>query len=124
MAGRQKTFSFPWGSGVIAESVQAVGEHHKPTLQLMKYTDGEAKGMVAIRFCTCSHGGCFSVQHWSSRRTTPTAWGPPSGQRRGYGRASSGSWTRQESLPLAEQPGDYRPPAICSFCHAKSIGPA
>lgn len=60
MAARQKKFSFHWGSGVIAEEAQAEGHWHRPTLQLMEYTDGEAKGMLSVRFCTYTPRGRFS----------------------------------------------------------------
>ena len=60
MATRQKTFSFHWGSGVIAEEAQVEGHWHRPTLQLMKYTDGEAAGHVSVRFCTYTPRGRFS----------------------------------------------------------------
>lgn len=60
MAARQKKFSFHWGSGVIAEEAQAEGHWHRPTLQLMEYTDGDAKGMLSVRFCTYTPRGRFS----------------------------------------------------------------
>ena len=57
---RVKTFSFHWGSGHIAEEAQVEGEHHVPTLQLMRYTDGPAAGGVSVRFCQYNHRGGFS----------------------------------------------------------------
>ena len=56
---RVKTFSFHWGSGFIAEEAQVNGEHHVPTLQLMRYTDGPAAGSVSLRFCQYNHRGGF-----------------------------------------------------------------
>ncbi|MBI4218975.1 MAG: hypothetical protein HY682_02450 [Chloroflexi bacterium] len=60
MPQKQKTFTFHWGSGRITEEAQVEGRHHQPTLQLLEYTDGEAKGHVSIRFCTYSLNGRFS----------------------------------------------------------------
>ncbi len=39
----------------MAEEAQVEGEHHVPTLRLLKYTEGEAAGNVNIRFCHYSH---------------------------------------------------------------------
>lgn len=60
MATRPKTFSFHWGSGVIAEEAQFEGEWHRPTIQLLKYTEGDAAGGASIRFCSYNHSGRFS----------------------------------------------------------------
>jgi hypothetical protein len=54
-----KTFSLHWGSGVIEEEVQIVTPHHRPTLQLLTFTDGEAAGTCEIRFCHYDHRGRF-----------------------------------------------------------------
>jgi hypothetical protein len=54
-----KPFSYHWGSGYVAEEVRVEGEHHVPTLQLLKYTEGEAAGQVSVRFCHYSHRGAF-----------------------------------------------------------------
>ncbi|HUI28327.1 MAG TPA: hypothetical protein VL403_19760 [Candidatus Kryptonia bacterium] len=54
-----KTFSLHWGSGVIEEEVQIVTRYHRPTIQLLKFTDGEAKGTYEIRFCHYDHHGRF-----------------------------------------------------------------
>lgn len=54
-----KTFSLHWGSGVIEEEVQIATEYHRPTIQLLKFTEGEAKGTYEIRFCTYNHAGRF-----------------------------------------------------------------
>ena len=59
MATKQKTFSFSWGNGYVAEEARVEGEHHVPTLQLLKYTEGEAAGNVSVRFCHYGHGGNF-----------------------------------------------------------------
>ncbi len=56
---RVKTFSFHWGSGYIAEEAQVDGEHHVPTFQLMRYTEGHAAGSVSVRFCQYNHRGGF-----------------------------------------------------------------
>ena len=54
-----KTFSLHWGSGVIEEEVQIATAYHQPTIQLLKFTDGKAKGTYEIRFCTYNHAGRF-----------------------------------------------------------------
>jgi hypothetical protein len=56
---KPKTFSLHWGSGVIAEEVQIVTEHHRPTIQLLEFTAGAAKGTREIRFCFYDHHGRF-----------------------------------------------------------------
>lgn len=58
-AKKEKTFSLHWGSGIIAEEAKVEGEFHVPTFQLLKYTDGSAKGTSSIRFCYYSHDGRF-----------------------------------------------------------------
>jgi hypothetical protein len=55
----QKTFSLHWGTGVIAEEAQASTEHHRPTIQLLEFTAGAAKGAKEIRFCFYDHRGRF-----------------------------------------------------------------
>ena len=57
---KQRKFSFPWGSGIIAEEAQYEGEWSRPTIQLLKYTEGEAEGGATIRFCSYNHNGRFS----------------------------------------------------------------
>ena len=57
---KQRRFSFHWGSGVIAEEAQFEGEWNRPTIQLLKYTDGDAEGGASIRFCSYNHNGRFS----------------------------------------------------------------
>ncbi|HTO68994.1 MAG TPA: hypothetical protein VMR31_03965 [Myxococcota bacterium] len=46
-ADGSKTFSLHWGSGVIEEEVQIETQYTRPTIQLLKFTDGEAKGSYA-----------------------------------------------------------------------------
>ena len=59
MSNKPKTFSLHWGSGVVEEEAQIKCEHHKPTIQLLNFTDGEAKGTREIRFCHYNHEGRF-----------------------------------------------------------------
>lgn len=63
MAGRRKvdgkSFSLHWGSGVIEEEAQIATPYHHPTIQLLKFTTGEAAGSYAIRFCHYDHHGRF-----------------------------------------------------------------
>ena len=54
-----KTFSLHWGSGVVEEEAQIATPYHRPTVQLLKFTAGEAKGSYEIRFCTHDHSGRF-----------------------------------------------------------------
>ena len=56
----KRSFSYHWGSGVVAEEARVQGEHHVPTIQLLKFDDGPAAGEVSIRFCHYSHRGRFS----------------------------------------------------------------
>jgi hypothetical protein len=55
----EKTFSLHWGSGVIEEEAQCATAYHQPTIQLLKFTEGEAKGAYALRFCHYDHRGRF-----------------------------------------------------------------
>ena len=59
MVTKEKRFSYQWGSGVVAEEAQTEGPYDLPTLQLLKYTEGNAAGQVAVRFCHYSHRGVF-----------------------------------------------------------------
>jgi hypothetical protein len=63
MAGKakpaEKTFSLHWGSGVIEEEAQFATPYHRPTIQLLKFTEGQAKGGYALRFCHYDHRGRF-----------------------------------------------------------------
>ena len=54
-----RTFQLHWGSGIIAEEVQIATPYHRPTLQLLKFTDGAAAGTYEIRFCHYDHRGRF-----------------------------------------------------------------
>lgn len=54
-----KTFSLHWGSGIIEEEVQIVTPHHRPTIQLLKFTEGAAAGTYEIRFCHYDQYGRF-----------------------------------------------------------------
>lgn len=59
MASKEKRFSFHWGSGVVAEEAQVEGPYNLPTIQLLKYTEGDATGGMSVRFCHYSHSGGF-----------------------------------------------------------------
>jgi hypothetical protein len=59
MTSKPKTFSLHWGNGIIAEEAQVKTEHHIPTLQLLRYTDGALEGKVAVRFAQYSLRGRF-----------------------------------------------------------------
>ncbi len=54
-----RTFSLHWGSGIIEEELQIATPYHRPTIQLLKFTDGQAKGSYEIRFCSYDHRGRF-----------------------------------------------------------------
>lgn len=54
-----RTFSLHWGSGVIEEEVQIETPYHRPTIQLLKFTAGEAAGTYDIRFCHYDLRGRF-----------------------------------------------------------------
>jgi hypothetical protein len=56
---RPKTFSLHWGRGIIEEEVQIETPYHRPTIQLLKFTDGEAAGTYEIRLCHYDHRGRF-----------------------------------------------------------------
>jgi len=59
MRKQPKTFSLHWGSGIVEEEAQIQCEYHPPTIQLLKFPDGEAKGTYEIRFCHYNHEGRF-----------------------------------------------------------------
>ena len=61
MARREdaKTFALHWGRGIIEEEAQIVTPYHCPTIQLLKFTEGEAAGTYEIRFCHYDHRGRF-----------------------------------------------------------------
>ncbi len=54
-----KTFSLPWGGGIIEEEAQIETEYHRPTIQLLKFTSGRAVGAYEIRFCAYTKRGRF-----------------------------------------------------------------
>ena len=56
---QQKTFKLPWGSGVVEEEVQIEAKYHMPTVQLLRFTEGQAKGTLEVRFCHYDHEGRF-----------------------------------------------------------------
>lgn len=56
---KPKEFSLHWGSGIVEEEVQIETAFHKPTIQLLKYLEGEAAGRYAVRFCHYDHRGRF-----------------------------------------------------------------
>ena len=60
MVAKEKKFTYQWGSGVVAEEARTQGLHHVPTIQLLRYTEGEAAGEISIRFCHYSQRGAFS----------------------------------------------------------------
>jgi hypothetical protein len=57
---KPKKFSFPWGSGIVEEEVQIETDFHCPTIQLLRFTEGEAAGKRDLRFCSYSKNGRFS----------------------------------------------------------------
>ena len=59
MAKAKKTFSYHWGSGEVAEEAQVEGRYHMPTIQLLKYHEGDAAGGVTVRFAHYSLRGRF-----------------------------------------------------------------
>jgi hypothetical protein len=56
---QQKTFKLPWGSGFVEEEVQIEARYHMPTIQLLRFTAGQAKGTLEVRFCHYDHEGRF-----------------------------------------------------------------
>ncbi|HVM96742.1 MAG TPA: hypothetical protein VMT89_10150 [Candidatus Acidoferrales bacterium] len=58
-AAQPKTFSLHWGSGIVEEEASFATPYHQPTVQLLKFTEGEAKGSYAVRFCHYDHRGRF-----------------------------------------------------------------
>ncbi len=59
VASDPKTFSLHWGSGIVEEEAQFATPYHHPTIQLLKFTDGDAKGKYALRFCHYDPHGRF-----------------------------------------------------------------
>jgi len=56
---KTKTFALHWGSGIIEEEVQIDTAYHRPTIQLLKFTEGEAAGTYELRFCHYDLRGRF-----------------------------------------------------------------
>jgi hypothetical protein len=54
-----RSFSLHWGKGIVEEEVQIAAEYHCPTIQLLKFTEGQAAGTREIRFCYYDHHGRF-----------------------------------------------------------------
>jgi hypothetical protein len=54
-----RSFALHWGKGIIEEEVQITSAHHRPTIQLLKFTEGPAAGTREIRFCYYDHRGRF-----------------------------------------------------------------
>jgi len=54
-----KTFALHWGTGIIEEEAQIGATYHNPTIQLLTFTEGAAKGTHEIRFCHYNHRGMF-----------------------------------------------------------------
>ena len=54
-----RTFALHWGNGVIEEEAQIGATYHNPTIQLLTFTEGPAKGTHEIRFCHYNHRGMF-----------------------------------------------------------------
>ena len=54
-----RTFALHWGTGIIEEEAQIGAEYHNPTIQLLTFTEGAAKGTHEIRFCHYNHRGMF-----------------------------------------------------------------
>ena len=55
----KKSFSYHWGSGVVAEEAQIETPHHMPTIQLLEFTEGPDAGEKTIRFCQYNLKGRF-----------------------------------------------------------------
>ena len=58
-AAKVKTFNLHWGSGIVEEEATITTQYHRPCIQLLKFTDGEAKGQYEVRFCFYDHRGGF-----------------------------------------------------------------
>jgi hypothetical protein len=54
-----RTFALHWGNGIIEEEARIGATYHNPTIQLLTFTDGPAKGTHEIRFCHYNHRGMF-----------------------------------------------------------------
>jgi len=47
-----RPFKMPWGKGIVAEEVSITSKYHEPTIQLLKFENGDK----AIRFCSYNKG--------------------------------------------------------------------
>ena len=52
-----RPFNLLWGSGKIIEEAAIEGGLHAPSMQLMRYEQGEKKGQLAIRFAAYDPDG-------------------------------------------------------------------
>ena len=52
-----RPFNLLWGSGKIIEEAAIEGGLHAPSIQLMRYEQGEKKGQMAIRFAAYDPDG-------------------------------------------------------------------
>ena len=59
MTEAKKSFSYHWGSGIVAEEAQIETPHHMPTIQLLEFTEGPSAGEKTIRFCQYNLKGRF-----------------------------------------------------------------
>jgi len=46
-----RPFALKWGKGVVEEEAQFVTRFHRATIQLLKFSTGDAAGTYEIRFC-------------------------------------------------------------------------
>jgi hypothetical protein len=58
-AAEPRSFTLHWGTGIIEEEAQIGATYHNPTIQLLTFTEGAAKGTHEIRFCHYNHRGMF-----------------------------------------------------------------
>jgi hypothetical protein len=54
-----RSFTLHWGTGIIEEEAKIGATYHNPTIQLLTFTEGAAKGTHEIRFCHYNHRGMF-----------------------------------------------------------------
>lgn len=54
-----RRFSLHWGKGIVEEEVRTQSTYHRPAIQLLKFTEGAAKGTREIRFCYYDQRGRF-----------------------------------------------------------------
>lgn len=58
-AAEPRGFTLHWGKGFIEEEARIGATYHNPTIQLLTFTEGAAKGTHEIRFCHYNHRGMF-----------------------------------------------------------------